>query len=467
LFQRNKAQQDYNKKKHSRNVILKSRQLGFTTDEAVDMLDDSLFRKNHDSLFIAQDLDTAKDIFASKIDYYWANFPNELKQLYRVNNDSARKLVFDFGDNTRSSITVDSSGRAGTYQRLHITEFAKVCRDYPEKAKEIFTGSIPAVPTNGRVDIESTAMGSDGLFFELFWEAWERGEPTQSTEFKAHFYNWRWDHEVEFTNVIREIPRELIDYQKLHKLTDKEISYYYLKWLSLNRDWQEMKREYPTTPYEAFEGSGSKIFDNEAIGRFVIQTGTKAGDWVYFDEPIIGHDYVLGADVAEGVGQDSSTCVIIDLTPLKPRIVAEYANNKIAPDLFAYEVKNGAEKYQMAFVGVERNNHGHTTISKLKEIYQEKNIYQDDKKRYGWDTNLVSKPKMFFDLATATNNDLIDVPSRRISSEMRRYEKDHLSTAKFDEDATQHYDLLTATCISFQMRVRQRRPTVARQFIAT
>lgn len=416
------------------------------------MLNDSLFTRNFDALFIAQDLDTAKDIFSNKIEYSWSNIDEDLRRLWLLNSDSARKLVFDFGDGTRSSITVDSSGRAGTYQRLHITEFAKVCRDYPDKAKEIFTGSIPAVPTSGRVDIESTAMGSDGLFYELFWEAYERGEPKSPLEFRAHFYNWRWDIEVDTVVPIADLPYEIREYQKLHQLSDQEATYYFHKWTSLNRDWKEAKREYPTTPFEAFEGSGANIFDSGALERFVLQPGNKVGDWIYFDEPIVGHEYILGADVAEGVGQDSSTVTIWDITPIKPRVVAEYKNNRIAPDLFAFEIKNGAVKYQMAFCAPERNNHGHTTISKLKEIYNERYIYKDSKGKYGWETNLVTKPKMFFDLATATNNDLIDVPSRVLASEMRRYDKDKLSTVRFDENATQHYDLLTSAAIGFQMR---------------
>lgn len=428
------------------------------------MLDDCLFRRNFNGLFIAQDLDTAKDIFSNKIDYAWRNFPEELKKLYLVDMSSARQFKFDFGDGSVSAIVVDSSGRSGTFSRVHITEFAKVCKDFPDKAREIFTGTIPAVPITGRVDIESTAMGSDGLFYETFWDAWERGEPTLPTQFKAHFYNWQWDEEVEITEIIKELPKEMRDYQELHKLTDKEISYYFLRWESLKRDWQEMKREYPTTPFEAFEGSGAKVFSGEAISRFVLQTGKKAGDWIYYDEPIVGHDYCLGADVAEGVGQDSSTCEIWDFTPKLPRIVAEYKNNRIAPDLFAFEIKNGAEKYQMAFVAVERNNHGHTTISKLKEIYPEINIYKDEKEKYGWETNLVSKPKMFFDLATATNNDLIDIPSMHLASEMRRFEKEKLNTQRFDSEATQHYDLLTAACIGFQMKTEYKRePYIVRQ----
>ena len=73
-FKKNKAQRDFDKNKHCRNIILKSRQLGFTTLEAIDMLDDTLFQRNMDCLFIAQDLETAKDIFDNKIKLAWDNF---------------------------------------------------------------------------------------------------------------------------------------------------------------------------------------------------------------------------------------------------------------------------------------------------------------------------------------------------------------------------------------------------------
>ncbi len=108
-FKRNRAQQHFNENKHLRNIILKSRQLGFSTDEAIDTLDDSLFTRNFDGLLIGQDLETAKDIFANKVDLAWQNF--RLKELYKVNTESARQMKFDYGDGTFSSITVDSSGR--------------------------------------------------------------------------------------------------------------------------------------------------------------------------------------------------------------------------------------------------------------------------------------------------------------------------------------------------------------------
>ena len=120
--------------------------------------------------------------------------------------------------------------------------------------------------------------------------------------------------------------------------------------------------------------------------------------------------------------------------------------------MFAYELKRGGEKYGTCLIAPERNNHGHTTISKLKEIYPENRIYRDETEKLGWDTNLVSKPKMFYDFNTAVNDELVDIPDRILASEMRRYDKEELNTSKFDDEATQHYDILMAATIGFQMR---------------
>lgn len=457
-FKLNEAQLDFDKNKWTRNIILKSRQLGFTTFETVDMLDDVSFNRNFDALFIAQDLDTAKDIFSNKVDLAWDNFI--LNSFYKVNTESARQLKLDFGDKTVSSITVDSSGRSGTYRRVHCSEFAIVCKKFPEKAREIIEGTIPAVPIDGRIDFESTAEEAVGHFYNMFWEAWERGDPTIPTQFKAHFYNWTWD-KAEIRKVTPEQIKSFleskdfplfVEYKERHNLSDPEITYYYFKWLSLNKNWHSLHKEYPTTAFEAFSSAGNKLFDENKLSQFKTLQGVQENEWTYFHKPIIGHQYVWGADVGEGIGKDHSTVTIMDVTLLKPTVVATFKNNMIAPDIFAFEIKNGASKYGMAFGAVERNNHGHTTISKLREIYPELLIYKDDKDRFGWETNLVSKPKMFYDFNTAVNNELIDIPSKPLISEMRRYDKEDLRSKKYGDEVTEHFDLVTSAVIAFQMR---------------
>jgi hypothetical protein len=129
----------------------------------------------------------------------------------------------------------------------------------------------------------------------------------------------------------------------------------------------------------------------------------------------------------------------------------------IAPDLFAYEIANIAEKYENPLVAVECNNHGHTTLSKLKEIYPDRHIFKYDnsgtKPRYGWKTDLISKPRMFFDLNTAVNEDLVMLNDKGLISEARRYDREDMRIVRFqDDENTAHFDVLVGCCICFQMR---------------
>lgn len=271
-FKRNRAQKHFGENIWFRNLILKSRQLGFTTYEAIDALDDVLFTPNMDALMIAHNLEAGESIFGKKIVFAWDKLPPELRQLYQLDSHTSKTLKFDFGGNKGfSSLAVDTSGRSGTYQRVHITELADIAKKFPKKIPDIIEGTIPAIPTTGRLDIESTSQGGSGEFYEMFIEAWERGQPTQNQQYKAHFYNWTWDDEelqhitpVPFSEMQQ--GEKFQEYAARHNLSETEITYYYLKWLSLNKKWNALKREYPTTPQEAFEAISEGTFYGEQIG---------------------------------------------------------------------------------------------------------------------------------------------------------------------------------------------------------
>lgn len=269
-FKLNRAQAHFNLNKWTRNLILKSRQLGFTTYESIDSLDDVLFTPNMDALMIAHNLEAGESIFTKKIAFAWERFPEELKRLYGIDNKTSKTLKFDFGTKGFSSLAVDTSGRSGTYQRVHITELAEISKKYPKKVPDIIEGTIPAIPTTGRIDVESTSQGASGEFYEMFMEAWGR-EPKNPLEYKAHFYNWTWDDD-ELNEIVPILFNEMSQGEKFKiyaerlNLNEKQITYYYLKWLSLNKNWNSLKREYPTTPQEAFDAVSEGTYFGEIIG---------------------------------------------------------------------------------------------------------------------------------------------------------------------------------------------------------
>lgn len=435
-FTRNRVQEHFNANKAQRNIILKSRQHGFTTDEVVDTLDDCLFMKNYKALFIAHTKEIAGEIFDQKVNYAWNNLPEWLKDRFTVENNTGMKIKLGFGDGTVSSFIVSNSGRAGTNNRVHISEFAKMCRKFPERADEVITGTIPSVPLDGRIDIEGTGEGIGGHFHKMFWEAWERGEPQNPSQFKAHFYNWTWD-DAEIAKVPRVIPYSEMEeggtfkeYAKLHSLSPLEITYYYLKWQSLNKNWDMLHQEYPTTPEEAFIASGTPYFEAKRLVEYIkrapepIKVGfisldidknplfdeNETGDCKIWEMPDPYTGYTLGGDVAEGIeGGDWSTIEVINNKTLR---CAAKVRTHCPPNEYARIVYALGMMYNRALVGVEVNKDGLWVNTVLFEDLKYPNMYFREEfddvahkvgRKIGFRTDQTTRPTILAELKGLIN----------------------------------------------------------------
>ncbi len=469
-FKMNTAQADFIKNRGRLAVICKSRQLGFSTLMCMVQLDKVLFSRNSNCLMISYNKESAEDLF-QRIYFAWNNMPEELKSLWTVDTKRKNQLTFGFGDGSVSTLAVRQSGRSGNYDEIHVSELAKLSRLYPNRANEIVQGTFNASGINTNITVESTPEGV-GVFQDMFWNGWNK-KPSAMT-FKSYFYNWQWERDE-----IREIGRmdidvgdEVREYQKKHneraekdksfkKITEREIKYLQVKFSQNNENWKRMRQEFPTTVEEAFMEAGNLLFYSEDVARqnVFVKRPTERGLWKIYEEEDIKSSYTLSCDVAEGVGQDASTVVIIKWSSEKPKVVATFADNHISPDMFAFEIKKYATRYNNALVAVERNNHGLATIVKLKDIYG--NIYKEEHigktkrgltGKYGWHTNLATKPKMLYDLSEALEDDLIEIPSMDILNELRTYNKEDLTTTKFNDEQTRHWDLLIALAIGWQMR---------------
>lgn len=238
------------------NIVLKARQHGITTFVTMFFLDAILFENNKSALVIAHTLDDAEAIFKNKIQFAWDNLPSWLKENYKVNTENTRELQFDNG----SSIRVSTSGRSGTYQYLHITEFGIICQKYPEKAAEIISGSLNTIHTGQVIFIEATAKGREGYFFDMCQKAMRQkasGVQLTPLDYKFFFFAW-WENPdyVLFGEWVA-IPIELQKYfEELEalgiKLSIEQKNWYTKKW-ETQKD--EMFSEYPSTPDEAFKAA--------------------------------------------------------------------------------------------------------------------------------------------------------------------------------------------------------------------
>ncbi len=259
-FRLNWAQIDFACSLHEFNVVLKARQLGFTTWILIYFLDCCLFNSNHSAGVIAQDLNQAEDLFDNKVKFAYDNLPIWIKSSIKCISDNAKELKFNNG----SSIVVGTSLRGGTFQKLLVSEFGKIAAKYPEKAKEIKTGAFNTVHIGQQIFVESTAEGQGGEFYDLVKLArkLEDGNKQLSPlEPKFHFYPWQRNPNYALgigdalrTTITDEHHTYFTELEKEHgiKLTLEQKSWYVKKAEVMGDD---MMREFPSTPDEAFAAS--------------------------------------------------------------------------------------------------------------------------------------------------------------------------------------------------------------------
>ena len=261
-FLPNRAQRRLIKRLWHRNIILKARQLGFTTLVAILWLDHALFNADQRCGIIAQDRESAEAIFRDKVKLAYDRLPDAIKDAMPLARDSASELLFAHNN---SSIRVATSMRSGTIHRLHVSEFGKVCAKFPDKANEIITGSLPAVPLDGIAIIESTAEGQDGEFYTMTERAMAKAlskTPLSERDYRFHFYPW-WqepgyriagahppisDSDIEYFAKIEAEMKTLID-------ADQRAWYVATRDSDFSGDAEKMWQEYPSTPTEPFKVS--------------------------------------------------------------------------------------------------------------------------------------------------------------------------------------------------------------------
>jgi len=237
-----------------RNVILKARQRGYTTFIDIFALDSCIFNPDFAAGIIAHNLEDAKKIFRTKVKHPYDNLPEGIKNAVTASNDRVGEYVFSNG----SSISVSTSYRSGTLQILHVSEFGTIAAKYPEKAREIRTGAFESVPKDGLIFVESTAEGQGGDFYTMTKKAQALAdEQKELSVFDMKFFFDAWwqnpdyvlDKEIVITTEHFKYFEKLKDDYGI-KLTQEQKWWYVAKYETQQDD---MKREYPSYPDEAFE----------------------------------------------------------------------------------------------------------------------------------------------------------------------------------------------------------------------
>ncbi len=262
VFNLNWAQQELFSREWHQMLVLKARQLGVTTYFAINFLDDCFWYPNVHAGIIAHRKEDAEDIFKKKVKFAYDRMGAWTRTFNSATNDRVGELSFENG----SSYRVSTGFRSGTYQRLLVSEFGKICSKSPDVAKEIVTGSLNTVSSDQVVAIESTAEGREGYFYE-FARASEALYLSGSnlSPMQQRFFFFPWYDEPGYRAqgddiVVSKETNEYLDrieIERQRKIDEEQRRWYEMKVKMLG---DAMKQEYPSTPKEAFESANEGLY---------------------------------------------------------------------------------------------------------------------------------------------------------------------------------------------------------------
>lgn len=416
-----------------RTLILKARQTGIST-----YVEGRYFwlttKTPNCSTFVLSHLQESTSAIFRMVTTFYENLPDPV---FKPELQAKTLSMLRFkGLNSQYRVGTAKTGQTGrgqTNQLVHGSEVAF----YPD-ADLITAGLIQTVgPTGTEVILESTANGASGWFYDRCMECLDGRK-----EWQLIFLPWF--EMAEYRAPLQEgfeLTEEEKSMAEAYRLDDRQIAFRRAKILELGSE-DLFRQEYPSNPREAFLTSGRTIIDQLHLDRLltmtkppiaicdVNQSGVfqsslgmmKLWEWVEKDK-----QYIVGVDVSEGLEHgDYSVAQVLDQNGNQ---VACWRGH-IDPLDFGYLLNHLGRYFNKAYMMVERNNHGLTTLRKLQELgyprlSNEKQMdyaYGDrDIKRVGWLTTTKTKPVIIDGLARAVMTDASGIQDSDLVSELRTY----------------------------------------------
>ncbi|MBY6273523.1 MAG: DNA packaging protein [Bacillaceae bacterium] len=485
-FVLNAEQEEFIKNMEKYNIILKGRQIGMSTLILALMVFYAITKPNTNYLIMTHHNKVSKELFKRlkfmykhlPIDKYPSIFPkvvHDNRDEFTLSNGSKIVIGTASGEDNISGVTWDI---------IQLSEMAKFPND--EIMEEVLSTSIPALrkSKDAKIIIESTAMGYS-YFSELFMKAW-RGNST----FKPFFFSWLADgYHKQFKQVFdeseawfrannhgRRMTYDDLDHDEKilrdkYGATYRQLMFrrYYIQTNSL----EKFRREFPTTPDEAFMETSKSVFDiNKIIERLHHVIPPLETKEVYDELPDVLKPYInknlfiyhlpkpkirhyAGVDVASGQGGgDYSTMSIFDADGQQ---VASFYANDIPVYKFAEIVYTLGRFYNYAFICVERNSYGLPLLERLRKDYGYMNLLKQKvfdqrgkrKMQLGFQTTNVTKPIIINDMKEMFELGMINIECVRTLEEMKIYQ-DNNGKMGNKKGQNNHDDLVISVAMACQ-----------------
>jgi hypothetical protein len=437
----NAVQQEFERRRGQKNIVLKARQMGLTTWTAGRFFLKTILRPGTLTLQVAHTQEAAEEIFRI-VHRFLACLPEDLREgPLRTSKSNRRQIVFPKIDAQYRVVTAGdrNAGRGLTVQNMHCSELAR----WPGDAAETLAGLRASLAPGAEVILESTPDGVGGCFHEEWTKAGETGTV-------RHFFPW-WMEEryraaaVDASSLIEE-ERELMERQGLDL---EQIGYR----RALKGNFRGLAaQEYAEDAESCFLLSGESVFEISAIETRMqavpepveLRRNSELLIWL---PPVRGKQYVVAVDPAGGGSEgDYSAVQVLELeTGLQ---CAEFAGHVGGLEL-AQLVTKLAEEYNRAWLVVERNNHGSGVLAMIENVCRYERVYRQGGQA-GWLTNSVTRPAVLGKLDAA----LVETPelfmSRGLLGECRSFVR--LPNGSTGARAGTHDDRVMAMAIGLGAR---------------
>lgn len=477
-------------------IILKARREGISTYFLARYYHKCSMNFNRYATIITHEPDSSDFLFSITRRYH---IHNEIRPQDRYNNK--RELSFNTKDGTGldSSIRVATAGKedVGSSQLIHYLHLSEVAKWPSHTTDALLTSVMQCVPGDPTTEVvfESTAKGVGGKFYDMYWDSkyqyeiyldkgkvkWKcvvNKKADDSNEFSSIFIPW-----FVFKKYSMPVPKDFkrTDEEehlaKQYGLTDEQLAW--RRWCIANNcqgDISKFKQEYPSNPEEAFLSSGTNVFDVQSINMlrkelpkpkmtYDISASTQefianvdlTGEFVVWEEPQTGEEYVVSCDVSEGLEKGDFGCIDV-VHGLTGRHCAQW-HGKRDPDILAHIMLAICRRYNTAWAAPERNNHGLMVVAKLVDkgypkIWVEKVPDPPNKprKRYGWLTSRSTKPLIIDNLIAFMRETPHYIRSDITLDEMMTFKRNE--KGEFEAEAGRFDDCVMSMAIAQYVRLK-------------
>ena len=386
---------------HNRILVVKARQVAATT-ACKFVLHQKWTATETESMFALVSLRAESATALLDDNRRWLRHPPDLLQRELDTRAKGELKLADTGASLKAFTSRSQTGlRSFSPAAALLSEFA-----FAPDQDELLAQALAAVG-DGLLMVESTANNPGDTFSRLIAGAPENG---------WHVITHWWHEHPAYTDTVgddfevRDDERDQVD---RYGLTPGQVAWRRRYRATLGEF--KFKREYPATLDDCFLNREGGWFDDELLQNIHVidHTAIGATGGRELEAPHANDRYVIGVDVAGGVGGDWSALCVVSVATRQPVFVRR--DNRATPSQWAHVVIQVASRYNQALVLAESNNHGHALLLEMNTCGYRQQWRSPQGKP--WTTTLQSKLEAFDTLREAMQQ--IQVVDRATWLELR------------------------------------------------